>query len=363
MAKTYRGLYPQVYSFENLYSAWRKARKGKRGRREVARFEFDLERNLFDLQARLRERSYRPGAYRSFHIHEPKRRLISAAPFRDRVVHHALCNVIEPIFDRSFIHDSYANRTGKGTHQALDRCTHFMRRHAFALQCDVLQFFPSIDHAILMRTLSRRIADRDVLRLAETILASGAGVLSAEYTMQWFPGDDMFAASRPRGLPIGNLTSQFWANVYLDRLDHFVKRELRCGAYLRYVDDFILFGDDRRELMAFRDAIYGFLETLRLRIHPGAHPRPVTEGFPFLGFVVFPTHRRLKGRKVVHFRRRLRRLREEVRDGCLEIAALNEVVRSWAEHAGHGDTYALRRSVLSSDVVHPHRPPLIVNVP
>ena len=145
--KTYRNLYPRVHDFENLYLAYRRARKGKRGRPEVAAFEFNLEDNLVRLQEELRDQNLPPGAYRSFTIHEPKRRLISAAPFRDRVVHHALCNVIEPLFERSFIHDSYANRVGKGTHRALDRAQDFARRYRYVLPCDVRQFFPSIDHA------------------------------------------------------------------------------------------------------------------------------------------------------------------------------------------------------------------------
>ena len=235
--KTYRRLYEQVCDWDNVYLAYRKARKGKRGRPPAADFEFDLEANLVELRRELQEKTYCPGAYTSFHIHEPKRRLISAAPFRDRVVHHALCNVIEPLFDRSFIFDSYANRVGKGTHAALDRCQEYARRYHYVLQCDVEQFFPSLDLAILRETLARKLADPDVLWLIDGILASGIGVLSEEYEMAWFPGDDLLAATRPRGLPIGNLTSQFWANCYLNPLDHFVKRDLRCGGYVRYVDD------------------------------------------------------------------------------------------------------------------------------
>ena len=140
-------MYDQIYAFDNLYAAYRAARLGKRQRPEVAAFEFNLEDELFQLQDDLRRQTYQPGPYHSFFVHDPKRRLISAAPFRDRVVHHALCNVIEPLFERRFIGDSYANRLGKGTHRALDRCQHFARRYRYALQLDIVQFFPSIDHA------------------------------------------------------------------------------------------------------------------------------------------------------------------------------------------------------------------------
>ncbi|MFQ6101348.1 MAG: reverse transcriptase domain-containing protein [Anaerolineae bacterium] len=345
--KSYKHLYPQICAWENIYLAWRKARKGKRGREPVAAFEFNLETNLVQLQRELVDKTYRPGSYTSFYIHDPKHRLISAAPFRDRVVHHALCNVIEPLFERRFIFDSYANRKGKGTHKALDRCQQFARRFRYVLPLDVRQFFPSVDHAILRATLSRVIADRDVMWLVDLILVSGAGVLREEYDMVYFPGDDLLAVNRPRGLPIGNLTSQFWANCYLDPLDHFVKRELRCKGYVRFVDDLLLFADDKPTLWDWREAVVGWLATRRLTVHTGpAHPRPVTEGIPFLGFVVFPTHRRLKRRKVVNYRRRLKGLLAAYRAGELPIDQVSASLLGWINHARYGDTWGLRRDVL-----------------
>ena len=349
--KSFKHLYEQVCNWDNLYLAYRKARKGKRGRPPAASFEFDLEANLVELRHELQAKSYRPGGYSSFYIHEPKRRLISAAPFRDRVVHHALCNVIEPLFDRSFIFDSYANRVGKGTHAALDRAQEYTRRYPYVLQCDVQQFFPSLDLAILRETLVRKLADPDVLWLIDGILASGLGVLAEEYDMEWFPGDDLLAATRPRGLPIGNLTSQFWANCYLNPFDHFVKRELRCGGYVRYVDDFLLFAQDQSTLWAWHQCLVSYLAGLRLTIHPGAHPRPVSEGIPFLGFVVYPTHRRLKRRKVVHFRRKLREQMRSYRAGTLPASQVSASVLGWINHARYGDTWGLRRTVLRAVVL------------
>jgi retron-type reverse transcriptase len=349
--KSYKHLYEQVCDWDNLYLAYRKARKGKRGRPPAATFEFDLEENLVTLQQELREKTYRPGAYSSFYIHEPKRRLISAAPFRDRVVHHALCNVIEPIFERSFIYDSYANRAGKGTHAALDRTQEYARRYPYVLQCDAKQFFPSLDLAILRDTLARKIADPDAVWLIDRILASGVGVLSEEYEMEWFPGDDLLAATRPRGLPIGNLTSQFWANCYLSPFDHFVKRELRCSGYVRYVDDFLLFANDKATLWAWRQAVVDRLAGLRLTIHPAAQPRPTAEGIPFLGFVVYPTHRRLKRRKVIHFRRKLRGQMHSYRAGQTPAQKVSASVLGWINHARYGDTWGLRRAVLREVVL------------
>jgi len=348
-------MYTSLCSWDNLYLAYRKAAKGKRGKEPAAHFEYRLEDNLIQLWRELRAKTYRPGGYYSFYIHEPKRRLISAAPFRDRMqpwvaVHHALCNVIKPRFERSFIHDSYANRVGKGTHRALDRCQKLARRFRYVLQCDIVQFFPSVDHAILRCILARKVKDDDVLWLIDRILESGRGVLSEEYEMVYFPGDDLFAVSRPRGLPIGNLTSQFWANCYLNPFDHFVKRELRCckerGGFLRYVDDFAFFADDKPTLWQWKRAIEERLTRFRLTVHAGAHPRPVTEGIPFLGFVVYPDRRRLKRRKGIHFRRRFRDLVRRYAVGEITLDQLTASARGWANHARYGNTVGLRKAVL-----------------
>lgn len=156
-------MYEEIYEWENLLLAFHRAAKGKRGKAPAATFEYRLEENLIQLQTELRAQTYQPGTYHSFYIHEPKKRLISAAPFRDRVVHHALCNLIEPLFERSFIFDSYANRVGKGTHRALDRAQQFARRFRYVLQCDIRQFFPSIDYTILRHCLVRKIHDERVL--------------------------------------------------------------------------------------------------------------------------------------------------------------------------------------------------------
>jgi RNA-directed DNA polymerase len=341
-------MFEQLVSWENLLLAYQRAAAGKRGRSAAARFEHALEDNLLSLQSDLTSQTYHPGPYYSFFIHEPKRRLISAAPFRDRVAHHALCNVIEPVFERGFITDSYANRVGKGTHRALDRCQAFARRYRYCLQCDVTQFFPSLDHAVLHDTLARRIPDRRLMRLIDTILASGAHVLSDEYDPVYFSGDNLFAVARPRGLPIGNLTSQFWANCYLDPFDQFVKRNLRCQAYVRYVDDMLLFSNDKRQLADWHIAIIDRLAVIRLTIHSGAQPRPVTEGVSFLGFRVFPEHRRLKRRKGIFFARKYRTLRAAHRAGNIGLDEVTPSVQGWVNHVRYANTFGLRQAVLSA---------------
>ncbi len=291
---------------------------------------------------------YAPGPYTHFFIHEPKRRKISAATFRDRVVHHALCAIIEPRFERVFIPDSYANRIGKGSHRAIDRLQQFARRQRYVLRADLRQHFASIDHAHLLASLRTQIPESDIMRLIERILDSGREVLRDQYDMVWFPGDDLLAACRPRGLPIGNLTSQFWSNCYLHPFDLFVKRELGCRDYLRYVDDFALFADSKRELWAWKEAIEARLGSrLRQTIHESsAQVTPTASGIPWLGFVVFPDYRQVKARKVRHATRRLAERYAAYQAGALPFAAFDAGVRGWIAHVRHADSWGLRRHLL-----------------
>ena len=336
--------------------AYRQAARGKRGTATAAAFDRRIGDHLIQLQDELRTFSYRPGAYHHFLIHEPKRRKISAAPFRDRVVHHALCNLIEPGFERRFIFDSYANRIGKGTHRALDRLQAFARRYPYVLRLDIVQHFPALDHAVLLKTLCAKVVEDDLFWLVEAILASGAGILTDEYTPVTFPGDDQLAMDRLRGLPIGNLTSQFWSNVYMDPFDHFVKRELRVAAYLRYVDDFALFSADPRQLYAWKRAICERLAALRLTIHESAAQVSACQhGIPWLGFVVYPTHRRLKARNVVKFTRRLEQNIDLYESGTISFAELDASVQGWINHVRYADTWGLREHLFSTHPFHPPR--------
>jgi retron-type reverse transcriptase len=264
------------------------------------------------------------------------------------VVHHALCNLIVPIWEARFIHNSFACRVGKGTHAALDRAQHYARRYRYVLQGDIVQFFPSIDHAILRGLLARRIADERTMSLIDLILASGAGVLESEYTPQYFPDDTLLAPlERSRGLPIGNLTSQFWANVYLHELDTFVTQTLRQGAYVRYADDWLLFGNDKATLHTYRQQISECLVRLRLVLHRRkTQIYPVDTGIPFLGFRLYPTYRRLKRPNLVRFKRRMRRLLADYASGTLTMERLQSSINGWIAHAKHGSTYRLRTKVM-----------------
>jgi RNA-directed DNA polymerase len=345
-----------IVAWDNLLAAHCKAARGKRGGNSVARFEHQLADHLLDLQEDLQSHRYQPGPYVHFTIHEPKQRKISAAPFRDRVVHHAVCNIIEPWFERRFVHDSYANRPGKGTHRAIDRLQQFARRYRYVLRLDIVKHFPSINHAILHDILARTIRNDEIMGLVDTIIASGAGVLADEYSMVWFPGDDLLAALRPRGLPIGNLTSQFWSNCYLDPLDHFVKRELHCKAYLRYVDDMALFSDSKRQLWFWKQALIDRLARLRLTFHPQAQVAPVDQGIPWLGFIVYPTHRRVKARNVRNVRRRLQARWRAYCDGKISFAEFGAGVQGWINHVRYADTWGLRQHILEKPLPWPQPP-------
>ncbi|TDM07983.1 MAG: RNA-dependent DNA polymerase [Ideonella sp. MAG2] len=345
MAKRFGHLMVQITAFDNLWAAFRKAAKGKRSQPEVAAFENDLMPNLVALQEALQSGEWRPGVYRSFHIHEPKHRLISAAPFADRVVHHALVRVIEPLFERTFIGDSYANRVGKGSHAALDRAQGWMRHYPFVLQCDIRQFFPQVDHQVLMGVLARKLACPATLALCGHILAGGEDGRSEPL---FFPGDDLLAATRSRGLPIGNLTSQFWANVLLNELDQFVKRELHWGPYLRYVDDFLLLGHDKAALWQAREAIVQKLAALRLALHTRSSTvAAAATGVPFLGFRLFAHYRRLKARNVKAFVRRQAVWRRAVARGDMGLANVSVATAGWVAHARHAHSLRLRSALLA----------------
>lgn len=351
MPKTFRNLWHRLVSFENLWTAYLAARRGKRRRPQVAAYELDAETRLLSLQARLENGTYQPGRYRTFVVREWKRRVVSAAPFEDRIVHHALCQVIEPIWEARFIHDTYACRRGKGTLAALNRAQHFARGRRYVLSLDIREFFPSMDHAVLRATLERHLADRRVLALIDRILAGGADLLAEEYTPVYFPGDDLFAVLRPRGLPIGNLTSQFFANVYLHPLDLFIKQELHCDAYVRYCDDLLLFADDKRMLHAWKDAVRERLALLRLTFHEErAQVAPAAAGFPFVGWTVSPQRRRLRRRNVVRFWRRYRARLRAYAARTITFDQLNATVQGWIGHARQGSATGLRRAILRTPV-------------
>ncbi len=261
-------------------------------------------------------------------------------------MHHALCNIIEPIFESRFHPHSYANRVGKGTHRAVDQLQKFAQQYRYVMRLDIVQHFPSLDHQILKRELFGVIVDERMRQLISAIISSGEGVLAGEHAITYFPGDSLLHGLRPKGLPIGNLTSQFWSNCFLNPLDWLVTRRLNCPAYLRYVDDMALFGDSKKQLWFWKEQIVAFLEGLRLKIHAAkAQVSPVTNGIPWLGFVVYPSHRRLKRRNMLHFRRRLEQNVKFYHQNRISFAELDASVQGWINHVRYGDTWGLRTNL------------------
>ena len=239
MPNKHSSLYSQVYSIKNLVLAWQKARKGKTQRNYVIEFEKKLGFNLKALHKELKSQTYKPKPLKTFILRDPKIRKISKSDFRDRIVHHALCNIIEPIFEKAFIYDCCANRKGKGTLFALNRfhlfkrkVTNNLRSEAFCLKADIKHYFLEVDHQILLKIIKRKVSEKRVIWLIERILEN-----------------NVEGNSKGKGMPLGNLTSQFFANVYLSELDYFVKHTLRAKYYIRYVDDFVLLDQSKEKLI------------------------------------------------------------------------------------------------------------------
>ena len=345
--KTSKNLFERIITFDNVLSAAHKAAKGKRENQSVLSYFSHLEDNLWQIIEELKSKTWQPGLYTTFNIYKPKPRQISAAPFRDRVVHHALIAFVGPILERSFIFDTYANRTAKGTHKAIERYQHYLTQYAYALKCDIRKYFPSIDHEILKSLLRRKIACADTLWLIDTIIDNSN--LQAEH-FQYFPGDTLFTPQeRRKGLPIGNLTSQFFANYYLSFLDHYVKEVLRCKGYVRYVDDYVLFSDSKTELWEWKTAIEEFLVKFRLILNTQrTELYPTTEGKRFLGQIVFQTYRQLPSENV-------RRAKKRIQCILLDKAETHQKsLAGWVGHARQANTHNLLQSLglLESNTKH-----------
>jgi hypothetical protein len=325
-------LFAAATDFHALIAAARRAARGKRPSREALRFLCDLEPEVLALQRELRDGTYRPRPYHTFRITDPKPRTISAAAFRDRVVHHALCAAMEPALERYAIEDSYACRPGKGVHAAVRRAQRFARSHAWVLKLDVLHFYETADHDVLKALLRERFTGARLLALADLFIDAGA------------PG------SPPgKGLPIGNLTSQHFANLYLTPLDRYVKQALRARGYVRYMDDHPLFADAREAAWRLHAEVETFLrERLRVALREDVtRLAPVTEGIAFLGFRIWPRLVRLDGRRVRRFRGAVRRVYALAGAGHLDEDAAQRRLASHFGHAAQADTAALRRSFVA----------------
>lgn len=320
---------------ENLLDAWKEFRRGKRTKPDVALFEFNLEDELFSLHRELEGLFYKHSPYKSFYIHDPKRRHIHKACVRDRIVHQALFRVLSPIFDKQFIFDSYSCRMNKGTHKAVFRLDSFINKAtsnhkhpAFALKCDIVRFFDSIDHRILLNLIERKIQDENVLKLICIILNS-------------------YRVRRNKGLPLGNVTSQLFANIYLNPLDQFAKHKLKTKYYLRYCDDFVFIHQDTEKLRRFINPIKSFLsENLSLNIHEDkTEIRKRNQGIDFLGYVLLPYHRVLRTRTRRRMFRKLKEKEKQKKNGKLDSESLYQSYQSYLGILEHCNGYKIRKSI------------------
>lgn len=331
-------LYNQVCSLENLHLAFTKARKGKTKRADVQEFESNLMSNLRQLRVDLLFHSYYPQPLTTFIIRDPKTRKINKSAFCDRIVHHAVCNIIEPIYEQIFIYDSYANRKGKGTLKALERFDEFKRRVAiphydyvtgYCLKADIKHYFETVDHSILMQILKRRIKDNNILFLLKKILANYSN------------------GEQGKGMPLGNLTSQFLANVYLHELDHFVKHILKAKYYLRYVDDFVILEAHKEILEVYKPEIDSFLQhKLKLELHPlKSKIIPLNKGITFLGFRVFYHHKLLRKSNWQAARRKIISLKDDFDNGVIDYDTVYGSMVGWFAYAKQANTHTIRKAV------------------
>lgn len=317
-----------VASYENLHGAFIEARRGKSNISPVREFWADYESNLLNLQIALSNRTWIPSPYRHFTVNDSKPRLISAVPFSDRVVHHAIVRVLEPVYERLFSDRSYACRVGFGTHRAVQRLQRDMQTADYVLKCDIRKYFPSICQGTLKKQINTLVRCQGLQSLIEQIIDS----YSAD------------ATNLRSGLPLGNQTSQFFGNLYLNDFDHYVTRALGCKRYTRYVDDFVLLSDSKDQLHEWHRLISNYLElNLGLSIHPSkVFIQPVTVGLDFLGYTVFPAYRRLRPSTGYRFRRRMKRILVALPSSDQHVRAR---IMAWVGHAKHADTYGLRRAM------------------
>ena len=325
--RRYGCLFDQVCSFESLIKAATQASKGKKKKAHVGRYIQDLENEVVDLEEKLREKTYQPLPYRTFMIYDPKERMICASDFSDRVVHHAVCKVLEPIFEQTLIYDSYACRKDKGTHRAIKRAQEFSRRYAYFLKLDVLKFYDSVDHGVLKSQLCKKIKDVDMIWLLYKII---------DHPVPW--------TQDGKGIPIGNLTSQHFANYYLSGLDHFVKEYLRIGGYIRYMDDFVLFADEKSTLWDAIKRIEDYLrEKCKLQTKFSAQSiAPVFQGLPFLGFRIFPGIVRIDRRGWRRFRRKVIQRDKELITGYIDHETWTHSMSSLIGHLKQAKSRNLR---------------------
>lgn len=340
MPKRYGYLYEKIYSWDNLLKAFYKSRTGKQDKKEVLEFEYNLENNLVEIQKSLKNKQFKFSGYKYFKIHKPKERLISCAPFKDRVVHHAICNILEPLLDNSMISDTYACRKGKGLHHAIKRAFYFYQNTDYTYKLDIKKYFYTIDHKMLLKKVERKIKDPNLIELIKKLLRT-----YKTKSNFYFPFDDdtLFEYGRARGLPIGNLTSQLLANYYLSEFDHFMKERQQCRNYIRYMDDILIFSKNRQNLRRLKKLSRTKLAQYRLKINPNKNQICKNKhGVNLLGFRFINNQIRLQNSNLVRFKRKLKKFSNK-------RVKLEKLLLSFNGHLGYFNSGHCKRIV--SDIL------------
>ncbi len=337
MSKKVKHCFDEKLTFENLLSAHMRSRKNKPYRNEVIQFEINLENNLTNLLNQIRNRTYHLGNYFEFTIYEPKERIIKALPYRDRVVHQWYVEeFIKPYLVPKFISTSYACLTNRGTHKAAQKIQEYMRimqrnkGDFWILKCDIEKFFYRIDTSILYKILTNYIEDPDLLAFTKLLIMDGREV------------NDTI------GIPIGNYTSQFFANIYLNELDQFIKRNLQVKYYVRYMDDFILLLENKKQCIELKDIISQFLwKNLHLRLNQKSRYYPCKMGVNFCGYRIFTTHRLLRTSNKSKIKKKVKKWNEQYENNQLNVEKALASIHSWLGHSMHANSYHLQQKILN----------------
>jgi len=337
--KIYKKIFDDIISMENLLLAWDKFKSGKRSKNDVQKFELNLEDNLFALHQELKNKRYRHNEYISFYINDPKKRHIHKATVRDRIVHHAIHQILYPIFNPTFIFASYSSRKEKGTHKAVIQLSQMLRSvyqthgKCFVLKCDIKKFFPTINHKILVKIISKRIKDKDALWLIKQIIKS----FESEFTTK----------QDKKGVPIGNLTSQILVNIYMNEMDQFIKQKLKVKNYIRYADDFIIAHYDTNYLADLLLKIKSFInKELKIRLHPGKVTiRKYCQGVDYLGYIILPKAIILRTKTRQRIFRKLKQRVKEYKKGEIDEHALMQSFNSYLGVLSHANSNKLEQEI------------------
>ena len=349
--KSIKHVFEQVADYENLYRAYLHARLSKRYRYEVLKFSAHLEDYLTRLQSQLMDGTYRLGRYREFYIYEPKQRLIMAQPFKDRVVQWAIYQVLHPLFVKGYITDSHACIEGRGTLSAVERLHYWLKQVArkpgkyYYLKLDISKYFYRVDHEILLSILKRKISDKRMIDLLTVIVESD----KTDFGLP--PGKNPGEVAKSerindKGMPVGNLSSQMFANLYLNELDQYCKRVLGIHYYVRYMDDVIILHEDKKQLHEWKALIDEFLKNkLKLDLNNKTCIRPITLGIEFCGYKIWSTHIKLRKRTALKMKRRLKAIQGQYARGEITVERAMQTVNSYLGILKHCDSYTLRKTI------------------